>query len=106
MLCRLLTLLIAWFVPLICVVKPWLIARPAASSAALLMRRPDDKRVRDWDNKACEPPRLFCAVSESMLVFSVNAIYARLLIKVDVSPARLRPKLLCLLPTALSGPDR
>ena len=39
-------LLIAWFVPLICVVNCWLIARPAASSAALLMRRPEDKRVK------------------------------------------------------------
>jgi hypothetical protein len=49
-------------------------ARPAASSAALLMRKPDDSRVKDWVSRACEPDRLFCAIVESILVFRVNDI--------------------------------
>jgi hypothetical protein len=65
-----------------------LIARPAASSAALLMRKPDDKRCNACDNDAFDVVKLRCALSESTLVFSVNAIFD--LLKV-VTPARLRP---------------
>src|SRR5882757_2691813 len=81
-------LLTAWFVPLICVVNCPLIARPAASSAALLMRKPDDKRCNACDNDAFEVVKLRCALSESILVLSVNAMFH--LLKV-VTPARLRP---------------
>jgi hypothetical protein len=38
------------------------------------MRKPDDRRVKDCDNSAWEPVKLFCAVSESMFVFNVNAM--------------------------------
>ncbi len=67
-------LLIAWLVPLTWVVNCWLIARPAASSAALLMRRPEDRRVNDCDSSDCEPFRLFCATIESMLVLRTSDI--------------------------------
>ncbi len=67
-------LLIAWLVPLTCVVNCWLIARPAASSAALLMRRPEDRRVSDCVSSDCEPVRLFCATIESMLVLRTSDI--------------------------------
>src|SRR5690606_31502328 len=50
------------------------IARPAASSLALLTRRPDDRRcmvvLRDWPDSA----RLRCALIEAMLVLIVAAI--------------------------------
>src|SRR3569832_1849452 len=36
----------AWVRPLIWLVRPWLIDRPAASSAALLIRRPEDSRSK------------------------------------------------------------
>jgi hypothetical protein len=65
------------------------------------MRRPEDKRVKDWDNKACEPDRLFCAVSESMLVFKVNAMFEAPN-KVDVHRPVIRP-LLCVLFTHRAG---
>src|SRR5271165_2941036 len=55
------------------------------------MRKPEDSRVSDWDNRACEPDKLFCAVSESIFVLSVNAMFEKLL-KVE-PPARLRPTL-------------
>ena len=70
-----LALLTAWLVPLICVVNCWLIARPAASSAALLMRKPDDRRCNACDSPACDEVRLLCALSESMLVLRVNAMF-------------------------------
>src|SRR3984893_16305124 len=81
-------LLTAWFTPLICAVKFELIARPAASSAALLMRKPEDKRCNACDNVAFELVKLRCALSESILVLSVNGTID--LLKVD-TPARLRP---------------
>jgi hypothetical protein len=52
------------------------------------MRKPDDKRCNACDNDAFEVVKLRCALSESTLVFSVNAIFD--LLKV-VTPARLRP---------------
>ena len=65
----------AWLVPLICVVNCWLIARPAASSAALLMRKPEDRRCKDCrQRRLAKPVRLFCAFSESILVLSVSDI--------------------------------
>src|SRR5476651_1605368 len=64
----------AWFVPLIWVVNWLLIAKPAASSAALLMRRPEDRRCKDFDNDDCEVVKFRCALSESIFVFSVSDI--------------------------------
>src|SRR5471032_723809 len=48
-----------WFKPLICVCIRFEIARPAASSAALLIRLPDDRRVMACDSALCEVFR-FC----------------------------------------------
>src|SRR5579863_3139929 len=67
-------LLIAWLVPLTWVVNCWLIARPAASSAALLMRRPEERRVNDCESSDCEPFRLFSATIELILVLSTSDI--------------------------------
>src|SRR5882672_10192081 len=58
----------AWLRPRICVVKRSEIARPAASSLALLMRRPDDNRCRAVAKADCDVDRLRCALSEAMLV--------------------------------------
>ena len=46
-----------WFRPLICVCSVVEIARPAASSAALLMRLPDDRRVIACESALPEPFR-------------------------------------------------
>src|SRR5450631_2726063 len=85
-----LALFTAWLVPLICVVKSVAIARPAASSAALLIFKPEDKRCSAWDNVDLDAVRLRCAFSESMFVFNVKGI-----VKAPkncwISPARLRP---------------
>ena len=48
----------AWFRPLICEVKRVAIASPAASSLALLMRKPDDKRCKDVASLLLEVLRL------------------------------------------------
>src|SRR5690349_5730534 len=55
----------------VCVVE---IARPAASSAAVFTRLPDDRRLIACESALCEPDRLFCAVSDMMLVlmFSIR----------------------------------
>ncbi|GGX98444.1 hypothetical protein GCM10007386_31690 [Pseudoduganella dura] len=50
------------------------IARPAASSFALLMRRPDDRRCREVDRALCEPDRLRCEFREAMLVLMTDAM--------------------------------
>jgi hypothetical protein len=49
-------------------------ARPAASSLALLMRRPDDRRCMDVASEPADWARLRCALSEGMLVLMVEAI--------------------------------
>ena len=54
--------------PLIWVVKRVEIARPAASSLALLMRRPEDRRCIAVANALCELLRLRWAVNDMMLV--------------------------------------
>ena len=50
------------------------IAKPAASSFALLIRKPEDKRCMEVDSEDCELVRLRCAVNELMLVLMVEAI--------------------------------
>ena len=63
--CELLT---AWVMPLIWLVRPWLIDRPAASSAALLIRRPDESWVNASDSLAWFMFRLLYALSAATLV--------------------------------------
>ena len=46
----------AWLEPLICEVKRSEMARPAASSRALLMRRPDDKRAMEVASDSSDTP--------------------------------------------------
>jgi len=58
--------------PLICVVNRVAMARPAASSFALLMRKPDDRRCRDVANDCCEVVKLRCALSEATLVLMTS----------------------------------
>jgi hypothetical protein len=49
-------------------------ARPAASSLALLTRRPEDRRWTEVARLACEVERLRCALSDIALVLIVAAI--------------------------------
>src|SRR5438552_17185933 len=74
-----LELRIAWFKPRICDVKRSEIARPAASSFALLMRRPEDRRAIAVDSESCTLPELRCALSELRLVLIDSAMIERLL---------------------------
>ncbi|MNV78169.1 hypothetical protein D3C71_1716440 [compost metagenome] len=64
----------AWFRPLIWLVKRSEIARPAASSLALLMRSPDDRRWIDVLSEVWLMPRLRWAVREATLVLIVAAM--------------------------------
>src|SRR3989304_535586 len=50
------------------------IASPAASSLALLMRRPEDRRCRAVAKAPCEVFRLRCAFSDAMLVLIIAGI--------------------------------
>src|SRR5258705_9162699 len=61
-------LAIPWLSALIAAVCDVAIARPAASSAALLIRLPDERRLMAVDNSFCEADRFACACSERMLV--------------------------------------
>src|SRR5690606_431426 len=65
--------------PRICVVKRSEIARPAASSLALLIRRPDDRRCRDVASWLPDTERLRCAFSDITLVLMTCAIVYLLL---------------------------
>jgi hypothetical protein len=58
----------AWLRPLIWDVIRSAMDRPAASSLALLMRRPEDKRCRDVARDDWDVLRLRCAFSDAMLV--------------------------------------
>jgi hypothetical protein len=58
----------AWSMPRIWVVKRSEIARPAASSLALLMRRPEDRRCRLVASWAPDVDRLRWAFSDITLV--------------------------------------
>jgi rod shape determining protein RodA len=63
-----------WFKPRICALNRSEIAKPAASSRALLMRRPDDNRSSEVLRDDCESVKLRCAVSEATFVLIVKAI--------------------------------
>src|SRR5690606_25677296 len=64
----------AWFRPRICEVNLLAMARPAASSLALLMRRPEDRRCSEVAKEPCDLFRLRCAFSEDRLVLIICAI--------------------------------
>src|SRR4029079_16044778 len=50
-------------------------ARPAASSLAELMRRPEDRRCMDVESEPCDVSRLRCALSEAMFVLMVKGMW-------------------------------
>ncbi len=62
----------AWFKPLICDVKRSAMARPAASSFALLMRRPEDRRCSAMASALPDVCRFFCASSDIMFVLMTS----------------------------------
>src|SRR5471032_924652 len=64
----------AWVLPRICEVKRWEIARPAASSLSLLMRKPEDRRCREVDSEACDVVRLRCEFSDAIFVLMTCAM--------------------------------
>src|SRR5471032_2142726 len=65
---------VAWVMPRICEVMRSEIARPAASSLALLIRRPEDRRCSEVFRDVCELDRLRCAFREAMLVLITAAM--------------------------------
>ncbi len=84
----------AWFIPRICEVNRSEMARPAASSLALLMRRPEDRRWMEVLSDDWLRLRLRWAVSELMLVLMVDAMaellrgWERTLLPVQALPLR------------------
>src|SRR5688572_21937647 len=72
--------------PLMLAVKRLAIAWPAASSLALLMRRPEDRRWMAVFNDDWDALRLFCVSSERLLVLMTCAMN-RLLVAKVVYPA-------------------
>src|SRR6185369_5456216 len=64
----------AWSRPRIWEVKRSEIARPAASSLALLIRKPEDRRCREVAREDWEVLRLRWAFSEATLVLMVSAM--------------------------------
>ena len=64
----------AWFRPRIWLVNRSEMAKPAASSLALLMRRPDERRWMEVFREVWLVPRLRWAVSDATLVLMVEAI--------------------------------
>ena len=68
------TLLLAWVRPLIWLVRPWLIARPDESSAALLMRRPDESWANALFRFVWFMFRLLYAFSAATLVLMTRLI--------------------------------
>ena len=56
----------AWFKPRICEVILSEIAKPAASSLALLIRKPDDRRVKEVFSDDCDVFKLRCAFNEAI----------------------------------------
>src|SRR5690606_27006924 len=66
-----LALRVATFRPRIWVVNRLEIARPAASSLALLMRRPEDKRCREVCRAPWDLFRLRCALNDDTLVLII-----------------------------------
>ena len=84
----------AWFRPRICEVMRSVMAKPAASSLALLMRKPDDRRCIDVVKEAWDIDKLRCAVSDWILVLIVEAI-AKLLKRMNRRRRRLQSLRTC-----------
>src|SRR5690606_29928400 len=74
--------------PLIWLVSLLLICRPAASSLALLIRRPEDRRCSEVPRAPCDLFRLRWAFREARLVLIVCAIVF-LLVSLELLPGRL-----------------
>jgi hypothetical protein len=74
-----LALRIATFMPLTWAFMRSAIARPAASSLALLTRRPDDRRCIEVASVDCEPERLRCAFIDTRLVLIVMGMVTLLI---------------------------
>src|SRR5262249_35727866 len=70
-----LALRIATFMPRTCAFMRSAMPRPAASSLAELMRKPEDRRCIEVDSEFCEADRLRCAVSDATLVLMVADIW-------------------------------
>ena len=79
----------ATLVPLICAFIRSAMARPAASSEAELMRRPEDRRCIDVASDICAVPRLRWAFSELMLVLIVRDMKDSVWL-IDSRPSRRR----------------
>src|ERR1700761_2335501 len=62
----------AWLIPLICEVMLWVMAYPAASSAAVLIRKPEDNCCRAELSVLPDEVRLFCATSELRFVLRTS----------------------------------
>jgi len=60
----------AWLPPRMALVRPSEIAKPAASSLALLTRRPEDRRCRELFKEDWEVAKLRCALRDAMLVLT------------------------------------
>src|SRR5690606_28741677 len=88
----------AWSMPRIWVVKRCEMARPAASSLALLMRMPEDRRCRLVARSAPDAVRLRCALSDITLVLMTDDIWN--------SPGRLDPAATRRLGRCSQGADR
>ena len=58
----------AWLRPVIWACMDWLMTRPAASSAALLMRRPEDRRWMFWLTLSLFMDRFMAAMAAVVLV--------------------------------------
>ena len=65
----------AWLRPLTLAVMREAIAKPAAASLALLMRRPVERRSRATDNPYCDVDRARCELSELTLVLITEDIF-------------------------------
>ena len=84
-----LALRIATFMPRTWVFMRSAIARPAASSLAVLTRRPEDRRCIEVASDDCEVVRLRCAFSDARLVLMVWGM--RALLKDPIRCRALRP---------------
>src|SRR5690606_21821681 len=92
----------AWLRPRIGVVKRSEIARPAASSLALLMRSPEDRRCREVASEDCEVVRLRWALSDITLVLMTCMAFSLMNPVRDWKPRIGDPRV----PVLLSGPAR
>ncbi len=96
----------AWFRPRTCAVNRLVIASPAASSRALLMRRPEDSRWNDRPKASVEPCRFRCVFSAATFVLMKRPIVLHSLKfsgDVALSPNAVHGTAGCLAPAGTSG---